>query len=55
MDVALTIGIMFVVFGFIVYMREEGPKTLLDDIHPVAYIIIGAIVLINCGIHVLIE
>jgi hypothetical protein len=50
---ALTIGIMFLLFGFIGYMQEEGPSTFLDRIHPFAYILLGGMVLINCLIHFL--
>lgn len=53
MGIALTIGIMLLIFGFIIYMREKGPYTFLDDIHPGMYIVIGAVVLINCLVHFL--
>lgn len=55
MEIALTIGIMFLIFGFIKYMQEDGPSTFLDDLRPVSYILMGALVLINCLIHVLIK
>lgn len=55
MAIALTIGIMFLIFGFIMYMRAHGPYTFIDDINPMAYVVIGVIVLINCGIHFLIS
>lgn len=55
MAIALTIGIMCVFFGFIIYMIEDGPHTFLDDINALSYMIIGIIVLINCGIHFLIS
>lgn len=55
MSIALTIGIMFLFFGFIGYMQDEGPSTFLDRIHPFEYILISFIILINCFIHYLIE
>lgn len=54
MDIALTIGIMFVIFGVVGWMQNEGPSTFLDDIYPQAYVVVGVIVLINCLIHFLI-
>ena len=54
MGIALTIGIMFLILGFITYMQDNGPYTLLDDISPQMYIFIGVVVLINCLIHFLI-
>lgn len=51
MGIALTIGIMFLLFGFIGYMQDEGPSTFLDRLHPFAYILLGIAVLINCLIH----
>ena len=53
MGIALTIGIMFLFFGFIGYMQEDGPYTFLDRIRPFAYVIIGAMVLINVLVHFL--
>ena len=55
MVIALTIGIMFLIFGTIGYMQEEWPNTILDDIDPQMYIVIGVIVLINLMIHIFIE
>ena len=55
MVIALTIGIMFLIFGTIGYMQEEWPSTILDDIDPQMYIVIGVIVLINLMIHIFIE
>lgn len=55
MGIALTIGIMFVFFGIIICMKENGPYTFLDDIHPAMYIVMGVVVLINCLIHFLLE
>ena len=55
MGIALTIGIMFLIFGTIDYMRDNGPYTILDDIGPQMYIVIGVIVLINIMIHIFIE
>lgn len=55
MGIALTIGIMFLIFGFIDYMQDKGPYTILDDIGPQMYIFIGVVVLINCMIHIFIE
>lgn len=53
MGIALTIGIMFVFFGFIRYMQENGPCTFLDDIQPGLYVLIGVLVIINCLVHFL--
>lgn len=53
MGIALTIGIMFVLFGIIICMTEKGPYTFLDDIHPATYIVMGVAVLINCLVHFL--
>lgn len=55
MGIALTIGIMFLIFGIIAYMQDNWPYTELDDIAPQLYIVIGVIVLINCMIHIFIE
>lgn len=55
MVIALTIGIMFLIFGTIGYMQEKGPNTILDDIDPQMYIVIGVFVLINLMIHIFIE
>lgn len=55
MGIALTIGIMFLIFGFIAYMQDNGPYTILDDIGPQLYIVIGVVVLINVMIHIFIE
>ena len=55
MGIALTIGIMLTLLGFIWYMRDEGPWTILDDIPSHVYIFIGVIILINCFIHFLIS
>ena len=54
MGIALTIGITFLLFGFIGCMQEHGPSTFLDDIKPSSYVFIGVLVLINCLIHFLI-
>lgn len=54
MSIALTIGIMFLLFGFIGIMQEEGPYTFIDRIHPFAYVLIGFIIIVNCFIHYLI-
>ncbi len=54
MGIALTIGIMFSIFGVIGWMQNEGPSTFLDDIYPQVYVAIGVMVLINCLIHYLI-
>lgn len=48
MRIALTIGIMFLIFGIIGWIQEDGPYTFLDWIHPCLYVIIGIMVLINC-------
>jgi hypothetical protein len=55
MGIALTIGIMIVIFGVINYVQKNGPYTILDDIEPGLYIILGVIVLINCFVHYLIS
>lgn len=53
MGIALTIGIMCLIFGFIICMMEKGPYTFLDEIHPSMYIVIGVAVLINVLVHFL--
>lgn len=55
MGIALTIGIMFLIFGTIAFIQDNVPYTILDDIAPQSYIVIGVIVLINCMIHIFIE
>lgn len=54
MGIALTIGIMFVVFGIIDYAQDNGPYTILDKIEPQLYIAFGVAVLVNCLAHYLI-
>lgn len=55
MGIALTIGIMFLIFGFIAFMKDKGPYTILDDIGPQLYFVIGVIILLNVMIHIFIE
>jgi hypothetical protein len=55
MGIALTIGIMFLLFGIIICMTEKGPYTFLDDIHPATYIVMGVAVLINCLVYFMLE
>lgn len=55
MGIALTIGIMFVIFGVINYVQDYGPYTIIDDIGPELYITFGVIVLVNCLVHYLIS
>lgn len=55
MSIALTIGIMFVVFGVINYIQDNGPYTILDKIGPELYITFGVSVLVNCLAHYLIS
>lgn len=54
MGIALTIGIVFVIFGVIGWMQNEGPRTFLDDIYPQSYVTLGVMVLIECLVHYLI-
>lgn len=55
MSIALTIGIMLVIFGYFDYMQEHGRRTIIDDIcHYGVYIPAGIIVLLCCFVHYLI-
>ena len=55
MSIALTIGIMFVIFGYFDYRREHGRRTIIDDIcNYGTYTFTGIIVLLCCFVHYLI-
>jgi len=56
MSIAITIGIMFLLFGFILFMREDFPiDNIFEELHPRSYLFIGITVLINCLVYYLIH